>query len=98
VKNTFFLAGMFGILLAFGFTLGGCTTTEPFDLTNNPVGSKVGEATGTINFNGAFGATADYSLQTAAKNGGITRIATVDLRVYNVLGLIKTYTTIVTGE
>jgi uncharacterized protein YceK len=80
-------------------TIAGCTTTVPFDVTNNAVGSKVGEATGKINFYGSLGGNADYSLQTAAKNGGITRIATVDLRITNMLGgLFVTYTTIVTGE
>ncbi|MDR1277126.1 MAG: TRL-like family protein [Treponema sp.] len=78
--------------------IAGCTTTVPVDLTNNPVGTKVGEASGTLNFGGALGGNADYSLQTAAKNGGITRIATVDLRVKSILGFSVTYTTIVTGE
>jgi hypothetical protein len=76
----------------------GCTTTEPVDLTNNPVGTKVGESSGTLVFGGAFGGTVDYSLQTAAKNGGINKISTVDLRIRN-LGIFGvTYTTIVTGE
>jgi hypothetical protein len=78
--------------------IAGCTTTRPFDLTNNTVGSKVGEASGQLLLGGAFGGDADYSLQTAAKNGGITKVATVDMRVKNVLGIIVTYTTIVTGE
>lgn len=79
--------------------IAGCTTTVPFDLTNNTVGSKIGEATGKVNFFGALGGNADYGLQTAAKNGDITRIATVDLRVTRLLGgLFTTYTTIVTGE
>ncbi|MDR2185531.1 MAG: TRL-like family protein [Treponema sp.] len=79
--------------------IAGCTTTRPFDLTNNTVGSKVGEATGKISFGGAFGANIDVGLQAAAKNGGITKIATVDLEVTRILGnLFVTYTTIVTGE
>lgn len=74
----------------------GCTTTVPYDVTNNSVGSKVGEASASVyiwTFSGDF----DYSLQTAAKNAGISKIATVDLRVKNFL-VGKTYTTIVTGE
>jgi hypothetical protein len=39
----------------------------------------------------------DYSIQTAAKNAGITKIGTVDFRLYNAL-FSQTYTTIVTGE
>jgi hypothetical protein len=79
--------------------IAGCTTVTPVDLTSNTIGSKVGEATGTVNFYGALGGNADFSLQTAAKNAGITRIATVDMRVKNLLGgLFVTYTTIVTGE
>jgi hypothetical protein len=77
----------------------GCTTTRPLYLTNTPVGSKVGESTGKINFFGIFGFKADYSLQTAVKNGGINKVATVDLKVTRLLGgLLTTYTTIVTGE
>jgi hypothetical protein len=60
------------------------------------VGSKVGEASGTLYFwtsKGDF----DWSLQTAAKNAGITRIATVDLRVKSFI-IGETHTTIVTGE
>jgi hypothetical protein len=93
-KTVLVLLAVLAILM-----IAGCTTTRPLDLTNNTVGSKVGEATGKINFMGMFGANVDVSLQTAAKNGGITKIATVDARVTNILGgLFVTYTTIVTGE
>jgi hypothetical protein len=78
--------------------IAGCTTTEPFDLTNNTVGTKVGESTAKILFGGAFGGTWDYSIKTAAENGGITKIGSVDLRVNDLLGIVTTYTTIVTGE
>jgi ABC-type glycerol-3-phosphate transport system substrate-binding protein len=74
----------------------GCTTTIPYDVTNNSVGSKVGEASGTFYFwtwKGDF----DWSLQTAAKNAGISKIATVDLREKRFI-IGRTYTTIVTGE
>ena len=40
----------------------------------------------------------DYSIQTAAKNGGITKVSTVDVKYKNVLGLFISRTTIVTGE
>jgi hypothetical protein len=78
----------------------GCTTTAPFDLTDNSAGSKVGESSGTVILGGIFtkDLVVDYSIQTAAKNAGITKVATVDRKVYDVLGIITTYTTIVTGE
>jgi hypothetical protein len=90
--------GLIVLVVLAALAIAGCTTTSPVDLTSNPVGTKVGEASGTLRFGGAFGGTVDYSLQTAAKNGGITKISTVDLRVKN-LGIFGvTYTTIVTGE
>lgn len=86
---------LLAVLVIMGVT--GCAITQPFDLTENPVGSKVGEATGTLAFGGAYGGFVDYSLQTAAKNGGITKIATVDVRTKYLLYAVE-YTTIVTGE
>jgi hypothetical protein len=41
---------------------------------------------------------ADASIQEAAKNGGITKISTVDLQTNNILGIIVVYKCIVTGE
>jgi hypothetical protein len=40
----------------------------------------------------------DSSINTAAKNGGITKINHVDRQVKNVLGFIGEYTTTVYGE
>lgn len=74
-----------------------CSLTLPVGATSNPVGSKVGTASGT-GYLGVFFFGADASIQTAAKNGGITKISTVDLKQTNVLGVIWTYETIVTGE
>ncbi|MDR2922122.1 MAG: TRL-like family protein [Treponema sp.] len=58
---------------------------------------KTGQSTGSLMF-GMFG-DVDAGIATAAKNGGITKIATVDVRVQRsmFLGTI-TYTTTVTGE
>jgi len=42
-------------------------------------------------------ATGDYSIKTAAKNTGITKIKYVDVEVFSVLGC-GTYTTIVYGD
>ena len=73
------------------------TITQPVAATTNPVGSKVGQASGIIVL-GAFG-TADAGIQAAAKNGGITKISTVDLtKKLGILGLYMTYQATVTGE
>ncbi|MEL6972763.1 MAG: TRL domain-containing protein, partial [Bacteroidota bacterium] len=40
----------------------------------------------------------DASIREAARNGGITRISTVDIKSTSILNLVVTYETIVTGE
>lgn len=84
-------------LLAIVGLMSSCALTLPVNATGNPVGSKVGtsKATGYL---GVLFFNADASIQTAAKNGGITKISTVDIKKTNVLGLVVTYETIVTGE
>ena len=58
---------------------------------------KVGTAEGKLIL-GLFG-DVDAGIATAAKNGGITKIASVDVKVQNMMmGLVITYTTTVTGE
>jgi hypothetical protein len=76
----------------------GCATiTSPVTATTNPVGSKIGQASGKI-WLGAFGS-ADVGIQAAAKNGGITNISTVDLTTkLGILGLWVEYQATVTGE
>lgn len=74
-----------------------CLLTLPVNATSNKVGSKVGTASATGYF-GVIFLDADASIQTAAKNGGITKISTVDVKQTNILGIIVTYETIVTGE
>ncbi|MFZ6052765.1 TRL-like family protein [Halocola ammonii] len=74
-----------------------CSLTLPVDATSNEVGSKVGTASGT-GYLGVLFFNADASIRTAAKNGGITKISTVDIKQKNILNLIVTYETIVTGE
>jgi len=84
-------------LVAVVAMLASCSLTLPVNATSNPVGSKVGtsKATGYL---GVLFFNADASIRTAAKNGGITKISTVDVKQGNVLGIIVTYETIVTGE
>ncbi len=74
-----------------------CSITLPVNATSNPVGDKVGTAKATGYF-GVIFIDQDASIRKAAKNGGITKISTVDIKQTNVLNLIVTYETIVTGE
>jgi hypothetical protein len=87
----------FFALLAVVAMMSSCSLTLPVTATSNPVGTKVGTATAT-GFLGILFFNADASIRTAAKNGGITKISTVDIKQGNVLNLIVTYETIVTGE
>jgi len=59
---------------------------EPFAATNNPIGSKVGEALDS-----------EGGILQAAQNGGITKIATVDIRHRRDRG-VYTRAIIVSGE
>lgn len=84
-------------LLAVVAMMSSCALTLPVSATSNPVGTKVGTAKAT-GYLGILFFDADASIQTAAKNGGITKISTVDIKQTNLLNLIVTYETIVTGE
>lgn len=86
-----------GLMLAITAFMSGCSLTLPVNATSNPVGSKTGSATAT-GFFGFIFIDQDASISKAAKNAGITRISTVDVKMVNVLGIITNYTTIVTGE
>jgi hypothetical protein len=83
--------------LALAVVATGCAITLPVNATSNPVGSKVGTAKAT-GFLGILFFDADASIRTAAKNGGITKISTVDIKHTSLLNIIVTYETIVTGE
>ena len=74
-----------------------CSLTLPVNATGYAVGSKVGTAKAT-GYLGLLFFDADASIKTAAKNGGITRISSVDLKQTSLLGIIVTYETIVSGE
>jgi hypothetical protein len=100
-KYVFVLTVLFAVLMIVGCT---STVTAPVDASNNPIGSKVGEQSesvkiilGIIPFSWSI----DASAYKAAQNGGISKIATVDLKteVKNMVFIRNiTYTTIVTGE
>ena len=96
-----FKLSLLGLIAAGALFLSSCSAILPVTATSNPVGSKVGTAQATsylgpIGYGFSFNQ--DASIQTAAKNGGITKISTVDMKVTNTLGLIYTYETIVTGN
>ena len=74
-----------------------CSLTLPVSATGNTVGSKVGTAKAS-GYLGMIYMDADASIQTAAKNGGITKISTVDLKQTSMFNILTTYECIVTGE
>lgn len=85
--------------ITFGLLFSSCSLTVPVAATSNPVGSKVGSAKTTRILGAFFPDGGDASIQTAARNGGITRISTVDFRTSIVfLSFVITHETIVTGE
>lgn len=88
---------LLGLAVAGLMFLSSCSIVMPVAATSNPVGSKVGTAKATV-YLGILALDQDASIQTAAKNGGIKKISTVDMKQGNMLGLIWTYETIVTGE
>ena len=67
----------------------------PLLVTANPEGSKVGMATSKVIFGVCYG---DSTIETAALNGNITKITTVDTDITNVLGIYVEYKTIVRGN
>ncbi|MBV8880379.1 MAG: TRL-like family protein [Planctomycetaceae bacterium] len=88
-------------------SLGGCSMVSPVNGSlytdqSGPVStgaaagsSKRGEASITSVIGIAVG---DASIETAMKNGGITKIHHVDSKARNILGVYAEYTTIVYGE
>jgi hypothetical protein len=88
---------MFAALVLATAMLSSCSLTLPVNATSNAVGSKVGTAKAT-GFLGFLFFNADASIKSAAQNGGITKISTVDIKQTSVLNIIVTYETIVTGE
>jgi hypothetical protein len=95
-------------LLALVSLFTGCATQIPYGmiLIDNTLPLQVGDAsakstkvgTATSQSYLAMIAVGDSSINTAAKNGGITKINHVDWQVKNMLGIIGEYTTTVYGE
>ncbi|MBN2056566.1 TRL-like family protein [bacterium] len=68
----------------------------PMTATSNMTYSKVGTAQCTSIL--GLVATGDASIETAAKNGGITKIHHVDFHSTNLLGIFATFTVTVYGD
>lgn len=90
-KSLFMLAG------AAVFALSSCSITLPVNATANEVGNKVGKSSGTC-YLAILCFDVDASIQTAARNGGISKISTVDYTQKNILNIIITHETTVTGN
>jgi ABC-type nitrate/sulfonate/bicarbonate transport system substrate-binding protein len=65
-------------------------------VSGNAIGAKTGEACATSIL--GWVTTGDASTVTAAKNGGVKKVATVDNKSTNILGIYSTYCTVVTGD
>ena len=94
-KTIFAIALVLMVVLA----MGACRSlTLPVEITDNPVGSKIGESSAKFLFGLPMMAlSGDMGLSTAAANGGISKIATVERRIAR-NPFITTITTIVTGN
>lgn len=84
-------------LVAVVAMMSSCSLILPVNATSNAVGSKVGTAKAT-GYLGCLFFDQDASISKAAKNGGITKISTVDIKQTSLLNIIVTYEAIVTGE
>jgi hypothetical protein len=82
-----------GILLS---VMTSCSVSGPMMVTNNKNAGKRGEASRKIFLGISLGHT-DLGAITAAKNGKLSKISTVDYKVQGGL-FSKTYSVIVTGE
>lgn len=83
-----------------------CSITRPYTATNNPIGSKVGKSETSVIFGTSAGeqlaaglivTNGDFGVIEAAKNGKISKIATVDVKTTNFYFFQKVEI-IVTGE
>ena len=96
-----FALGAVGIIMGCAtlIPIGGLYTATklPFMATSNSgVSSKTGEAQCISVLN--LVAVGDCSIEAAKKNGGITKVNTVDWDAKNILGIYGTYNVIVSGE
>jgi len=92
MKSKMLIIPITGVL----FFLSSCSMVLPLTATSNPAGTKVGTSEAISYFGMCFGD--DASIRTACKNGGITKISTVDVQKINILNIVIKYKTVVTGE
>jgi hypothetical protein len=88
------------ILFAFvALSMTSCAITMPVAATSNSVkeADKTGISKATMLF-GILPLGGDASVISAARNGNIDKIATVDLKTTNFLNILVTYETKVTGH
>lgn len=70
--------------------------TVPATVTENELGKKKGEACATSIL--GLVTTGDASVRAAADAGGIKQISSVDGSIRNILGIVATYCTVVSGQ
>jgi hypothetical protein len=94
MKKTLLILPLIVLMMA----LSSCSITLPVNATSNQVGTKVGTSKAKTWF-GIFHFKQDASIKSAAKNGGITKIATVDLKTQIFpFGILIKHSCIVTGD
>lgn len=82
------------LLSGFAFALAlttSCVTSHTAVVTNNPVGSKTGEATAKV-----FDKDADFSYSAAMKKGGISKVGIAEVKA--TVFIFPKYTLTITGE
>ena len=72
--------------------LSSCTIMHQVTVTNNAVGTKTGVSKGHT-----FSKDLDITAEKACKNGGITKIGTMEFTATQILFFVK-YKTVITGE
>lgn len=87
---------LFAIVLLVASAAASCTVTMPISAMGPIGGPRTGKASATQVL--GMWVTGDASIATAAKAGGIDTVRTVDMRVTSLLGIVRNYTTVVTGK
>ena len=75
-----------------------CKSIAPLCATSNEVGTKVGRAKAGRILGFIPVGDGDYSIQKAAREAGITKISTVDVKTFNYFYIWIGNETIITGE
>lgn len=99
---------IFIILACVALLATSCSVTHPYQVTNNPIGSKKGKSSTIALFTMGYRTpliasstgirfNKNYGILEAAKKGKITRVGAVDLQFTHYI-LFSKYTLIVTGE